>query len=132
MVEVGLLGSLASSSLRGTEGGRQGPHLTFTPIPLARTSWQGWVSCRGDWEMCLVGQPCVLMRCGEFCTVSPLHVKLESYELSKVWTCVPACLCQLWHCTTVPFKVLYCQIKNIFFIFCVCFLCAYYLCKKVL
>ena len=26
-------------------------------------------------------------------------------------------------CTTVLFKVLYCEIKNVFFIFCVCFLC---------
>ena len=32
--------------------------------------------------------------------------------------------------TTVLFKVLYCQIKDIFFIFCVCLLFMYYLCEK--
>ena len=31
--------------------------------------------------------------------------------------------------TTILFKVLYCKIKNVFFIFCVCFF-MYYLCEK--
>ena len=33
-------------------------------------------------------------------------------------------VCQLWYCTTVLFKVLYCQIKNVFF-FVLVFLCMY-------
>ena len=32
--------------------------------------------------------------------------------------------------TIVLFKVLYCKIKNVFFIFCVCLLFMYYLCKN--
>ena len=35
---------------------------------------------------------------------------------------MPASVCQLLYCTTVLFKVLYCKIKNVFFILCVCFL----------
>ena len=34
---------------------------------------------------------------------------------------IPVPVCQLLYCTTVLFKVLYCQIKNVFFIFCTCF-----------
>ena len=37
---------------------------------------------------------------------------------------------QLLYCTTVLFKVLYCKIKNVFFIFCVCLFFMYYLCEK--
>ena len=43
--------------------------------------------------------------------------------------CERAPVCQLLYCTTVLFKVLYCKILNVFFIFCVCFL-MYYLCEK--
>ena len=35
---------------------------------------------------------------------------------------------QLLYCTTVLFKVLYCKIKNVFFIFCLFVM--YYLCEK--
>ena len=34
------------------------------------------------------------------------------------------------YCIPVFLKVLYCKIRNIFFIFCVCFLCTYYVCEK--
>ena len=41
------------------------------------------------------------------------------------------CLCALvLYCTTVLFKVLYCKIKNVFFIFCVCLFVMLYLCEK--
>ena len=36
---------------------------------------------------------------------------------------------QLLYCTTVLFKVLYCKIKNVFFIF-LCLFFMYYLCEK--
>ena len=32
---------------------------------------------------------------------------------------MPASVCQLLYCTTIPFKVPYCKIKNVFFIVCV-------------
>ena len=35
---------------------------------------------------------------------------------------------QLLYCTTALFKVLYCKIKNVFFIFCLFFM--HYLCEK--
>ena len=38
---------------------------------------------------------------------------------------MPAAVCQLLYWTTVLFKVLYCEIKNVF-----CFLFMYYLCEK--
>ena len=38
--------------------------------------------------------------------------------------------CQQLYCTTVLFKVLYCKLKNVFFIFCVCLFFMYYLCEK--
>ena len=41
---------------------------------------------------------------------------------------MPAPVCQLLYCTTVLFKVLYCKMKNVFFIFCLFFM--YYLCEK--
>ena len=43
---------------------------------------------------------------------------------------MPAPVCQLLYCSTVLFKVLYCKIKNVFFIFCVCLFFMYYLCEK--
>ena len=55
----------------------------------------------------------------------------SSCELSKMLMCMLAPVCQLLYCTTVLFKVLYCKIKNVFFIFVfVCFLCMYYWCEK--
>ena len=44
--------------------------------------------------------------------------------------CQPAPVCQLLYCTTVLFKVLYCKIKNVFFIFYVCLFFMYYLCEE--
>ena len=41
---------------------------------------------------------------------------------------MPAPVCQSYCTTTVLFKVLYCKIKNVAFIFCACFV--YYLCEK--
>ena len=38
--------------------------------------------------------------------------------------------CQLLYCTIVLFKVLYCKIKNVSFIFCICLFFMYYLCEK--
>ena len=40
----------------------------------------------------------------------------SSCELSKMWTCMPAPVCQLFYCITVLFKVLYCKIKNDLFV----------------
>ena len=37
---------------------------------------------------------------------------------------------QLLYCTTVLLKVLYCNIKSVFFILCVCLFFMYYLCEK--
>ena len=43
---------------------------------------------------------------------------------------VPAPVCQLLFCSTVLFKVLFCKTKNVFFLFCVCFLCI--ICAKII
>ena len=43
---------------------------------------------------------------------------------------MPAPVCQLLYSTTVLFKVLYCKIKNVFFISCVSSFFMYYLCEK--
>ena len=44
---------------------------------------------------------------------------------------MPAPVCQQLYCTTLLFKVLYCKIKNGFFILCIyLFLCTYYSCEK--
>ena len=40
-------------------------------------------------------------------------------QAANLQRCEHALVCQLLYCTTVLFKVLYCKIKNIFFIFCV-------------
>ena len=42
---------------------------------------------------------------------------------------MPAPICQLLYCTTALFKVLYCKIKNVLFIF-LCLFFMYYLCEK--
>ena len=90
-----------------------------------------------------------------FHCVDTLYSKSPTYEpssckLSKMWTCIwfqqgtrtcainvrhewncslsSISYCQLLCYTTVLFKVLYCKIKNIFFIFCLFFM--YYLCEK--
>ena len=49
----------------------------------------------------------------------PLHTNLQVANFQR---CEHAPVCHLSYCTTVLFKVLYCKIKNVFFIFCVCFL----------
>ena len=54
---------------------------------------------------------------------SPTSSPSSSQELSWPVHSMPASVCQLLYHTTVLFKVLYCKIKNVFFIFCVCFLC---------
>ena len=44
---------------------------------------------------------------------------------------MPVLVCQLLYCTiTVLFKVLYCKIKNVFFIFRVCLFVCIILCEK--
>ena len=53
-------------------------------------------------------------------TVSPLHKNLQVANFQR-YECAP--VCQLLYCTTVLFKVVYCKIKNVLFIFCVCFVC---------
>ena len=53
-------------------------------------------------------------------TVSPLPVNLLGVNFQRG---EGAPVCQLPYCTLVLFKVLNCKIKNVFFIFCVCFLC---------
>ena len=53
----------------------------------------------------------------------------SQYLFSPVQS-MPAPVSQLLYCTTVCFKVLYCKVKNVFFIFvCVCVF-MYYLCEK--
>ena len=42
---------------------------------------------------------------------------------------MPASVCQLLYCATVLFKVLYCKIKNVFFVF-LCFSVFYVLCEN--
>ena len=49
------------------------------------------------------------------CTVSPLHMNFQRCECSPV--------CQLLYCTTVLFKVLYCQIKMFSSFFVLAFMC---------
>ena len=53
---------------------------------------------------------------------SPTSSPSSSQQLFLPVHSMPAPVCQLLYCTTVLFKVLYCNIKNIFLIF-VCFLC---------
>ena len=50
-------------------------------------------------------------------TVSPLYMNLQVANFQR---CECAPVCQLLYCTAVLFKVLYCKIKDVFFIF-VCF-----------
>ena len=63
-------------------------------------------------------------------TVSPLHTNLQVANFQR---CERACQPLYASCctgTTVLFKILYCKIYNVFYIFCVCFLCTHYLCEK--
>ena len=53
--------------------------------------------------------------------MNPQFVNFQRYE------CAP--LCQLLCCITVLFKILYCKIKTVFFIYCICFF-TYYLHEK--
>ena len=55
-------------------------------------------------------------------TVSLLHTNLE---VGNFLRCECSPICQQLYYTTVLFKVLYCKIKNVFFIFCVglCIIC---------
>ena len=46
-----------------------------------------------------------------------LHTSLQVVNIQR---CELALMCQLFHCTIVLFQVLFCKIKNVFFIFCVC------------
>ena len=50
------------------------------------------------------------------CPLSPIADDPSAHSM-------PAPVFQLLHCTTVLFEVLYYKIKNVSFIFCVCFLC---------
>ena len=59
---------------------------------------------------------------------SPTSSPSSSQYLFLPVPSMPAPVCQLLYCTAVHFKVLYCKIKHVFFIFRVCFL--YYLCEK--
>ena len=75
-----------------------------------------------DWEMensSTTSQTCRFRLPGKY-TVSPLHMNLLGVNFQR---CEGAPVCQLWYCTLVFFKVLNCEIKNVFFTFCVCFLC---------
>ena len=47
--------------------------------------------------------------------MNPQFVNFQRYE------CAP--LCQLLCCITVLFKILYCKIKTVFFIYCICLFC---------
>ena len=51
-------------------------------------------------------------------------------QVSNFQICERAHVCQPLYRTTVFFKVLYCKIKNVFFIFLCLFLYTYYLCEK--
>ena len=53
-----------------------------------------------------------------------------SCELSKMRMCMPAPVCRLLYYTTVLFKVQYCQIKNVFFLSCVCFFNVHIICVE--
>ena len=48
----------------------------------------------------------------------------SSFKLLKMWMCVPTPVHQLLYCTLLYFS------RRKMFIFCVCFLCSYYLCEK--
>ena len=63
-------------------------------------------------------------------TVSPLHMNLQAANFQRCEHVCPAPVGQVLCWTSVIFKVLYCKIKNGFFIFCVCFLCMYSMCEK--
>ena len=58
---------------------------------------------------------------------SPTFSPASSQQLFLPVQSVPAPVCQLLYWITVLSKVLYCKIKNIIFIFCICFL---YVCMK--
>ena len=49
---------------------------------------------------------------------SPTPFPSSSQQLFLLTHSMPASVCQLLYCTTVLFKVLYCKIKKVFFIFC--------------
>ena len=61
---------------------------------------------------------------------SPTSSPSSSQQLFLPVHSMPAPVCQPSYCTTVLFKVLYCKMKNVFFIFCVCLFFMYYLCEK--
>ena len=60
--------------------------------------------------------------------LSPTSSPSSSQQLFLPVPTMPAPVCQLLYCTTVLFKVLYCKIKNVFFILCLFFM--YYLREK--
>ena len=62
-------------------------------------------------------------------TISHLLSLLQSVTL-LAFSLDASPVCWLTYFTTVLSKVLYCKIKNISFIFCVCFFFMYYLCEK--
>ena len=109
----------------GAEGWARG---TWGPSLLSTAGWprmQHMTSLNlvsSHWEMenyNTTSQTC------RFClprkyTVSPLPVNLLGVNFQRG---EGAPVCQLPYCTLVLFKVLNCKIKNVFFIFCVCFLC---------
>ena len=61
---------------------------------------------------------------------SPTSSPSSSQQLFLPVHSMPAPVCQPSYCTTVLFKVLYCKMKNVFFIFCVCLFFMYYLCER--
>ena len=60
---------------------------------------------------------------------SPTSSPRSSQQLFLPVHSMPAPVCQLLYCTTVLFKVLYCEIKSVFLYF-LCLLFIYYLCEK--
>ena len=75
-------------------------------------NWAVWMK-----SLLLPFKPCCFSN-----TLSPLHTNLQVSNFQR-YKCAP--ICQLSYCTTMLFKVLYCKVENVFFIFCVCvcFLC---------
>ena len=50
-------------------------------------------------------------------------------QVASFQRCECAPVSQLWYCTPVLFKALYCKVKNVLLIF-LCLLIMYYLCEK--
>ena len=97
-----------------------------------RSSSRGSSRCRRrgiNTTVCGHHSPCAVFQPVSTTT----HSKSSTYkpagcELSKMQMHVPGPVCRC--CTAVLYRVLFYKIKGISFIFCVCFLCVHYLCRK--